>query len=275
MSIVDLLLYVDNNDNNEQTIQTAQQVAENADAHLTGVYVVSPPYIPVYSGIESAISAAAMGELQSRIERRTANTRDSFENLTQSWQSKVTWLEVDGEPEKVIPQFAQNYDLTLISQGNPIEKHDRTKKIIERVALGSGRPVLILPYAGAKPDFGKRILIAWNDSRESTRAVHDALPYLKQAEVVDIAAVNPSKDEDIPCAEIAEHLSRHGVNVEVESAYAHRQDVGKQLLTLASTFEADMIVMGAYGHLRFTDMVLGGATRYIMEHMSIPVLMSH
>jgi nucleotide-binding universal stress UspA family protein len=275
MTIADLLVYVDNSESCENTIIAAQNLAEENDAHLTGLYVTRPPYIPVYSGIDSAVSAEAIVAMEASIKEQTKIAREKFEKLTNAWQSKVRWLEVEGETAPVINENAHNYDLVVIGQANPKANNKPKAHVVEHVALACGRPLLIVPYKYEKSEFGKRILVAWNGSRESTRATHDALPFLTKAESVDIAAVNPSKDIDIPCSDIAEHLSRHNVVIETESAYAYRQDVGKQILTLATTYGADMLVMGAYGHSRLTSLILGGATRHILEEMTIPVLMSH
>ena len=114
-----------------------------------------------------------------------------------------------------------------------------------------------------------------HDKESQLATLRGALAFLESAEQVHLVTVNPEKDLDVPCADLAEHLARHGVNVEVESAFAYRQDVGKQILSLAQTFESDMMVMGLYGHMRLAEFMFGGVTRYVIENTKIPVLFSH
>jgi len=145
------------------------------------------------------------------------------------------------------------------------------------LALGVGRPVLIVPRYGTFETVGERVLVAWNGSREATRAVHDALPLLKLASSVTVLSIDPEHDtgDRIPGADIALHLARHGVAAEGMSTVGLDISVGDLLLSRAADLGADLIVMGAYGHSRVRELVLGGATRHILQHMTVPVLMSH
>jgi nucleotide-binding universal stress UspA family protein len=122
-------------------------------------------------------------------------------------------------------------------------------------------------------------MVAWNARSEAVRAVNDALPLLEQAEQVDVLAINPppgeAGDGDIPAADICLHLARQGVKAEAQSAQAKDIDVGDLLLSRAVEENVDLIVMGAYGHSRWRETVLGGATKHVLEHMTIPVFMSH
>ena len=275
MSITDILIYIDDAETGFRTITVAQKLAEQFDAHLAGLYVIPPANVPVYSGIEAAVSTAALAQLEIWLKERADLARENFEKLTAVWESKVSWISIEGEKVSIINDTAKNYDIIVIRQSNPNNRDDKNKGIVDKVALESGRPTLVIPYSGFEGHWGKRILIAWNGKREATRAVHDALPFLIQADSVNIVSVNASKDLDIPCADMAEHLARHGVPIETEKAYAHNNAVGEQLLSLATTYSADMLVMGAYGHSRFRELVLGGTTHTILDKMTIPVLMSH
>ena len=139
----------------------------------------------------------------------------------------------------------------------------------------SGRPVLVVPYAGRHEGLGSRVLVAWNASREAARAVHDALPLLTRARSVVVLAVDPPDEDHIPGADIAAHLAHHGVHVEARHTVAPDIEVGDELLNLISDLGADLLVMGAYGRSRWREAVFGGATRHILAHMTVPVLMAH
>jgi nucleotide-binding universal stress UspA family protein len=133
----------------------------------------------------------------------------------------------------------------------------------------------VIPYIGAPQNLGKKILVAWNASREASRAVADAMPMLEAADSVEVFAVEPNGMGDAPGADIAAHLARHGINATANKTTGLDIDVGDVLLNQAADSGADLIVMGGYGHSRMRELVLGGATRHILEHMTVPVLLSH
>jgi nucleotide-binding universal stress UspA family protein len=119
-------------------------------------------------------------------------------------------------------------------------------------------------------------LVAWDGSRAATRAITDAIPFLRAAELVHVAIVNPTADQhaDQSGTDFAAYLARHGVKLEV-SVHTTKIKVGSALLSMASDLNSDLIVMGGYGHSRLREMIMGGATRTILESMTVPVLMSH
>ncbi len=137
----------------------------------------------------------------------------------------------------------------------------------------------MVPYIGARQEMGRNVLVAWNGSREATRAVNDALPILERADKVTVLAVNPGKNGndhgDIPSADIALHLARHGVKAEASQTVSDELEVGSIILSRISDLGADLVVMGAYGHSRMRELMMGGVTRDLLRHMTVPVLMSH
>jgi nucleotide-binding universal stress UspA family protein len=145
--------------------------------------------------------------------------------------------------------------------------------------LATGRPVLVVPYAFERRPAGRHVMIAWNASREAARAVNDALPLLRRASHVHVVALSPVRSAtahgEEPGADIALYLARHGVKVTVSRDDAPEVDTGNLLLSRAFDLSADLIVMGAWGHSRLREFVLGGVTRTLLESMTVPVLMSH
>ena len=151
-------------------------------------------------------------------------------------------------------------------------------RIPERVALESGGPVVVVPHAGAFPTVGRRVLIAWHASAQSARAVRDALPLLRKAEGVTILTSIPAAgagNEDRPGARIAAYLAHHGVAAKARELVVDDIAVGETILSQAADEGADLIVMGAYGHPRARELVLGGATRTLFKRMTVPTLMAH
>jgi nucleotide-binding universal stress UspA family protein len=139
--------------------------------------------------------------------------------------------------------------------------------------------VLVLPYIGPAASFGERAFVAWDASREAARAVNDALPLLRRAKQVGVLTVNPRPwpfgHGEEPGGDIGLHLARHGVKVEVQRIEAPDIDPGNAILSHLADRSADLLVMGAYGHSRLREFVLGGVTRTILGEMTVPVLMSH
>lgn len=150
---------------------------------------------------------------------------------------------------------------------------------LDQLVLSTGRPLLLVPYAGRFPSVGKNVLVAWNAKPEAARAVTDALPLLARANSVQVMAFDPEGNRsghgENPGADIALYLARHGVKATASRQHCGSDEVGVQILSRAADIDADLIVMGAYGHSRVRELVLGGVTRTILDSMTVPVLMSH
>ena len=147
------------------------------------------------------------------------------------------------------------------------------------MTLVSGRPILVVPNVGNFADLGRRVVIGWNASREAARAVNDAMPLLTAAETVTVLTIDPREGPrahgELPGADISLHLARHGVKAEIERTASADLPVGEVLLSRVADLGADLLVMGAYGHSRARELLLGGATRSLLRSMTLPVLMSH
>lgn len=214
---------------------------------------------------------------KSRAEQALGTFRRLAESVNGLRSYEATLL--TDEPCSGISLRARYSDLAVISQFSP-DDHAATvpPDFPEYIILNSGTPVLVVPYAGSFESVGKRPLIAWNASSASTRALKDALPLLKSATSADVVVFNAEEDREAHSEQagddIALFLARHEIPVEV-----HREvtslNVGDSLLSLAADLGSDLVVMGGYGHSRFREIMLGGATRTILKSMTVPVLMSH
>jgi nucleotide-binding universal stress UspA family protein len=172
--------------------------------------------------------------------------------------------------------IARRFDLSVIAQPQP-EEPTLGRLFIEAALFESGRPMLVVPYiqtAGLQLD---RVLVGWDGSRSAARAIGDAMPFLVRAKAAEIVMVagEPAKSDELPGSDIAHHLARHGVKVEVERISATAVDIASTILSHAADVSADFLVMGGYGHSRMREFMLGGATRGILGSMTIPTLMSH
>lgn len=184
------------------------------------------------------------------------------------------WLVASGRPLVPLSQRSRYADLTVVCQSRP-EDQGAGDSLVDDLIMASGRPILVAPYIGAPAEIGRKVFIAWNGAREAARAVSNAMPLLGTADSIEVFAVEPRGIGDLPGADIAEHLARHGPKTNVAKTEGLDIEVGDVLLNRAADSAADLMVMGAYGLSRMRELVLGGATRHILEHMTVPVLLSH
>ncbi|MDE0409223.1 MAG: universal stress protein, partial [Alphaproteobacteria bacterium] len=148
------------------------------------------------------------------------------------------------------------------------------------LTMSCGRPVLVVPNSGRFDRPGRHVLVCWNASREATRAVNDAMPLLQRAEKVVVLSVNPHRPSggdhgEIPSANIALHLARHGVNAEAANTTADGISVADIVLSHVSDRGIDLIVAGAWGHSRMREWAFGGVTESLLRDVTVPALMSH
>lgn len=275
MAFKDILVHVDNTPQCRERLAAAALLAQAAEAHLIALNVRTRPLLPPFIAAQYQPEIDRIRESFNEDAAREARTL--FDALRPAAGVTTEWRDVNGEVVDTVALQARYADLTVIGQGAPLDQGERP--LVDSLILDVGRPVLVIPDAGHFPTIGQRVLVAWNGSREATRAVHDALPLLKGAQRVHVIAVNPhggmAGHGDIPGADICLHLSRHGVNAICEHVRAEELNVGQMLLSRAADEECDLLVMGAYGRSRLRELVMGGATRHLLRHMTLPVLMSH
>ena len=189
----------------------------------------------------------------------------------------MEWRAASGYPADVAAVHCRCADLTILGQFEPAAAARRPRS--EEVALLAGRPLLVVPYGGDFPTVGERVVVAWDAGREATRAVKDAMPLLAEAAQVTVMTIDPRPSTAghgaVPGADIARYLARHGVKAAVESTGSAGIGAGDVLLSRAADLGADLLVMGAYGHSRVHEVLLGGATRTVLASMTLPVLMAH
>jgi nucleotide-binding universal stress UspA family protein len=176
----------------------------------------------------------------------------------------------------VLVEYARLRDLTIVPI---VDTEPVGQDYAQAIIFGSGRPVLVTPAARRKPGAFKldTAVVAWDFSRPAARAVGDALPLLEKAKQVHVVTVANEKAirTDRSGAELAKHLARHGVNVALETVDAGPHGIGDVLETYVTSHNADLLVMGAFGHSRFRDFILGGATQSMLARPLVPTLLSH
>lgn len=277
MALKDIVVHVDLNAESSSRLKAALGLAEAHGAHLIGVYAIPRPYIPTYA--EAQISVEVMEAQHAAAKEAAERAEAQFKEATASAGVSVEWRAQDGDVGRVLGFHCRYADLTVVSQPDPDQSlFDGDRDLPDRLILTAGRPVMVLPF-GYKGDLaGKRILVAWDESPLASRAVHEALPLLQAADQVKVMVVNPSTvpgEKRDPGADIAAHLARHGVTVEADHVTTTDMDAGNMLLSRAADMSADMMVMGAYGHARWSELLLGGVTNVVLSSQTVPVVMSH
>jgi nucleotide-binding universal stress UspA family protein len=277
MALRDILLHMDNSRSCSARLEAAIQVAQTNGAHLAGLYVIQLPVFPYYAEVNIPREIL---EAHAKVAKARADAaQKTFIDTTNRAGLSAEWRCVEGEVASHLTVHARYVDLVLLGQVERDDPESTAPGLIDRVVLGAGRPVLTIPYIGMSRPLGQRVIVGWDASREAVRAINDALPLLERAQHVTVLSINPPSGEqgdgDIPSADICLHLARHGVKAEAHQLQAEDIEAGAMLLSYATDQGADLIVSGAYGHSRLRELVLGGVTRHLVEHMTVPVFMSH
>jgi nucleotide-binding universal stress UspA family protein len=278
MEYKDILVYADSSKYAATRLDMAARLALLHDAHLTALHVDPAPYMQV--DLMSTGVAPQVRQWQKTVQKDKAEkVRKIVDDIGARHGIQIEWRRQEGSINDVIVSQAAYADLVVVSQaGNPLDLERPVDPSPGMLVLSSGRPVLVVPNRASEFQVGKNILIAWKPCAEAVRAVHDALPLLKQARSVRIIEVTYGSEvghRRLVGAEIARHLARHGVNVTAASMNESHSSDGATILAQAKEMEADLIVIGGYGHSRFREVVFGGVTSHILGQHHIPILMAH
>jgi nucleotide-binding universal stress UspA family protein len=248
----------------EARLGVARSLAMRFDAALVGLHVMPVFELTAWEGGMSAYIPPEVVEAQRRAgQEANDRARAAFDRAC-GGDSRAVWRQAEGDPGAVLLRAAYAADLVVTAR-------DDTFEGVEQVVAATGVPVLMLP-ADPSTDFGRgTVLVAWKASREATRAAHAALPFLREAERVILCAIGDSGGtSDLDDA--AAMLERHGVAVRPERVAGTDASAGEILLERAAAHGADLMVMGAYGHSRLREFVLGGATNQVLREATLPVL---
>ncbi len=255
----------------------AVSVASAFGAHLTGIAFAYEPVLPptLMGGIPAEVITAQRAESEQAAQAAIARFQDATNRAGIAFDSRMVSASLAGASD-LFGRIARRFDLSVVGQAEP-DKVAPEELIVEAALFESGRPVIVVPYIqrdGLKLD---RVLVCWDAGRTAARALGDALPFLARAKSIDVVMVasERAKSDEIPGADIAHHLARHGLNIEVKRIVTGETDVPSTILSYAADVSADFIVMGGYGHSRLREFILGGATRGILTSMTVPALMSH
>lgn len=279
MTYKTVMVHLDTSACTNARLALALKLARTFGAHLEGLFATFEPrprefYVMAgtadYYDAHRELHAEQRGALEHRFHAELSRA-----------QVEGTWASADGDPVAAVTQHSRTADLTIVGQTDLDDPEAYVAdQFAETIVLGSGGPVLVVPYTGHFESIGERVLVAWNGSREAARAVHDAIPFIARAAHVTIGAASTTltpAPSQASCTDLAAMIARHGATT-VDIARFDRlaaESTGDALLSYAADGGYDLLVMGAYGHARVRELVLGGATRSVLQAMTLPVLMSH
>jgi len=268
VNLKDILVHIDNRPSCESRLQVAVQLAAQQQAKLTGLYVL--------------VHTHDVPEGKTR-QQLTDEARAVFSRIAETSELETQWLEVDIQLDvldlpQVVNLYAHYHDLLVVSQTD-LNARERSipASLPEKAVIGSGRPVLIVPYIGGGKTFGKRVMLAWRGGPESSRALHDSLPLLQGADMVRVITIQGRGGDDYyqaHNADICEHLNRYQLKTSSEKLNAGDLSVGNLLLNRCSDIGIDLLVMGAFAQSRRGSQNLGEVGTHLLQSMTIPVLMS-
>jgi nucleotide-binding universal stress UspA family protein len=271
MSYKDILVHVRAGET--PALAAAIRLARLHDARLIGLGVEAPTYAGLYSPEPIPRSAIEALENAAAAELADAKTRFLTTVERHGYTSRSEWRSDRGSLMDSIGMHGRYADVIVVDQTDP-KQDNPSFGLPAELALGSGRPVLIVPITGAQSTIGEHVAIAWNASREAARAVADAMPILVKARKVDVLAVDQRRTDRVPGLDIARHLAAHGVTANIVLR-EKILDPASEILNFLAESGADLLVMGCYGHARLHEVIFGGVSQAMLRSMTVPVLMSH
>ncbi|MDE0389332.1 MAG: universal stress protein [Rhodospirillales bacterium] len=273
MEYKDIVVHLGTDSRSVARLDAAIELAEHHEGRVTGVYVVSSRNIPGY--IRCEIRPEVLKRLDTEERKFTEEVEAQFAERAARTPVPCEWRLMTGDPVDAVTTSAHYADITIVGQTDPDDGRSASG-LADRVVLGGGGPVLVWPYAGACHATATTIMLAWNGSREATRALADAMPLLQQARKVIVFGVDRNDGRHIPGADISTHLAHHGVRAEARhTKTSFGIHVGDALLSEIGDCGIGLLVMGGYGYHRLRERLFGGVTRDILREMTVPVLMAH
>ena len=268
-------------------LNSAFHLAKDLDAHLQVLHVRTDPRetIPLLGegmsiGMIDDMTRIAEEECDSCQARARSHydeclikyTAQETNNPTAAGKT-VSWTEMRGREDEIVSRLGRLADLIVLSRPN-VEAEVGHTLVLNSALFETGRPVLVVPPNGME-EIGKKVVISWNGSAQSARAVSSALPILKNADEVNVFTIESKRTPGEMSAGVFEYMACHGINCSVRTLAGSGTSVGEELLKEAAVVAADMIVMGAYTHSRMRQLILGGVTRHVLEQSNLPLLMAH
>ena len=272
---LDVLIHLRRIDTTTPAVRVGLSLAARLEAWTTGIHVVA--VAPAAFASPEAV-ALQVHEAEGMVDEAKARAGWWREELA-ARSIAGEWQVAEGETVDVLCHAARWSDLVVVERPQLNPDAPTGWGLVSRTVFGSSAPVVVVPDTAASDTAGARIVVAWNRSREATRAIHGALPLLRRAERVLVLEGEPVENpfglRRLPQLDLRAWLARHGVSAEFRDFKPTAKERGSALLDTAHAEAADLIVMGAWGHSRITELVLGGTTRHVFQSSDLPLLVAH
>ncbi|MFT5658163.1 MAG: nucleotide-binding universal stress UspA family protein [Gammaproteobacteria bacterium] len=269
MTIKDILVYLDNDKDCENRVEAAARLCKYYDAHIAGLYVTRTLNVHPYS----YMPAGAFKTLKTHAEEKRAEAKKVFIDKTNAENIGGKFRDSQDHLLNTLCVQSRYADLLIIPRRYNGESDLNQEYLEADTIMGAACPILVLPEGQSALAYPpKKVMLAWDGSHECARALHLALPMLTKASELDVVSVSSNETE---ANDIALHLTRHGIDATVHLLEGSSFDAGSLLLKQAIALKSDLIVMGAFGHTRLREQILGGATKYILSHSPLPILFAH
>jgi nucleotide-binding universal stress UspA family protein len=272
----DILVHLDDSPGSPERLQIAIDLCKQMKAQLKALYVSPLPHIPSY--IRMQLPRHVIAEHAKETQTKAKAAKAQFEETLKLTDIEHHWCHETGELHGLLIKYARYSDLVVLGQPHPDgEDTPGYADVLHRALLNMGRPVLIVPQFGIFKTIGKHILIAWDESKSACRAMNDSLEFLHMAEKVEaLSLYNKKADKEKNTAsKLGDYLAQRNIKCEASDLLTFSTNFAEFILNHANERQFDLLIMGGFGRHRLKELVLGGVTKYILQHMQLPVFMSH
>ena len=279
MEIKNLLLHLDHSKGCRNRLEIAFGLARDFEAKILGLFVVPDYVVPSY--VEAQISVDLITDVTEKAIARAEETLVDYRKLAEKAGVKMDAQVVEGQVIPILREHTKYTDLLLLGQDQPDDPDNASYGLADALLFEGACACVVVPHSGKLAVPGKRVLVTWNASRESARALHEAMPFLHRAEEVVVLSSEPDgADSEIArghphAQELANFLESHGIESTSSGIADVDMSTSDAILGQAADMKADLIVMGAYGHTRLREIILGGVTRDLLKRTPVPLLLAH
>ena len=274
-----LLIHLDHSTGCKNRLQTAFAMAREFEAEITGLFVVPDYIVPSY--VEAQISVDLIADVTEKAIARAEETLEDYRKLADEAGIKMQARVLEGQVIPILREHSKYADLLLLGQDQPDDPDNASYGLADALLFEGGCACLVVPHSGKLSAPGKRVLLTWNASRESARALREAMPLLTRAETVVVLSSEPDYiDAEVArghphAEELMRFLKSHGIDSISSGISDTDLSASDAILGQAAEMNADLIVMGAYGHARLREIILGGVTRDLLKQSPVPLMLAH
>ena len=255
----------------EERVAAAANLANKYDAHVKALHVLTPAGDMFKSMPTHAYTVESFNRYEADLKEEAEKYRAKYEKQLEAAGVRYDWCQQQGNMLNYLNIHSRAADLTVLSQKT--ESYDDIMSVMHDFIIESGMPAIVIPEGGGSESYNS-VLVAWDGSKQSAKAVHDALPILKEADKVTVLSIVEKAKETLPEADICVKLSRHGVNAEALTV-AESMSVAEQVVASAGNVNADLIVSGAWGHRRLREIIFGGVTKELLSNQRYAIYLAH